>query len=268
MPKARVNGISLNYNVEGQGEPLILMMGCGGPGRAWFFQTRVFKKHYKVVTFDARDAALGKTDNPSEPYTMNTLADDTIGLMDHLGIDRAHILGFSMGGMIAEELAINYPERVQKLVLASTVSSASQIAPELLRLFGLDEDFSEGDWASVDVRQGFGSATALAFNSKLYRMLVALLFPICDRLGWFERLKGQRGAVAGCDTLDRLHTIRAPTLVIVGTEERCVQLHASEVMASRIPNAKLVKVDGASHAQIFEMRSRFNREVLDFLRSG
>ena len=98
-------------------------------------------------------------------------------------------------------------------------------------------------------------------------MLVGLLFPICDRLGWFERLKGQRGAVAGCDTLDRLDTIRAPTLVIVGTEERCVQLHASEVMASRIPNAKLVKVDGGTHAQIFEMRSRFNKEVLDFLRA-
>jgi pimeloyl-ACP methyl ester carboxylesterase len=172
-----------------------------------------------------------------------------------------------MGGMIAQELAINHPERVQKLVLASTVSSASQIAPELLGLFGLHEDFSEGDWASVDVRQGFGSATALAFNSRLYRMLVGLLFPICDRLGWFERLKGQRGAVAGCDTLDRLHTIRAPTLVIVGTEEKCVQLHASEVMASRIPNAKLVKVDGATHAQIFEMRSRFNKEVLNFLRA-
>ena len=64
IPIARVNGISLNYNVEGQGEPIILIMGCGGPGRAWFFQIRVFKKHYKVVTFDARDAAFGKTDNP------------------------------------------------------------------------------------------------------------------------------------------------------------------------------------------------------------
>ncbi|MFC1848295.1 alpha/beta fold hydrolase [Chloroflexota bacterium] len=268
MPKAHVNGININYKVNGEGEPLVLIMGFAGPGSAWFFQTRAFKKHYRVVTFDNRDALFGKTDSTGEAYTIKTMADDTIGLMDHLGIDRAHILGYSMGGMIAQEIAINYPERVRRLILASTISSASQLAPELLGRFGLDEDSSEEDLRSVDVKETLGSLAALAFNSRLYRIVIARTFPIFSRLGGIKGLKGQVEAVAGCDTLDRLQTIGAQTLVIVGTEDKVTSPSGSEVIAGRIPNAGLVKVEGGSHAYAFEMRGRFNREVLNFLRDS
>ena len=105
MPKASVNGVNVNYKVHGEGEPLVLIMGFAAPRWAWFFQTRAFRKYYKVITFDNR--GVGKTDKPSEPYTIKTMADDTIGLMDYLGIDKAHILGYSMGGIIAQELIIN-----------------------------------------------------------------------------------------------------------------------------------------------------------------
>ena len=268
MPKAYVNGINVNYKVHGEGEPLVLIMGFAGPGQAWFFQTRAFKKYYKVVTFDNRGAAFGKTDKPSEPYTAKTMVDDTLALMDHLGIDKAHILGYSMGGIIAQELVINYPERVNKLILASTLSTIHQIASEMREAVGLGEDFSEEDVRSADIGKALGSLVANSFNSRLYRMILAPIVPIYARLVGLEGVKGQLEAIAGCNTLDRLHTIEAPTLVIVGTEDKVVTPGGSEVMASRIPNAKLVKVEGGSHLYVMESRGRFNKEVLDFLRGN
>ena len=266
MPKAYLNGINVNYKVHGEGEPLVLIMGFAGPGQAWFFQTRAFKKYYKVVTFDNR--GVGKTDKPSEPYTIKAMADDTIGLMDHLGIDKAHILGYSLGGIVAQELAINYPERVRKLILASTLSTMRQIASEMLEAMGLGEDFSEEDVRSADIGKALSSLVANAFNSRLYRMILVPIVPIYTRLVGLKGLKGQVEAIAGCNTLDRLHTIEAPTLVIVGTEDKVATPGGSEVMASRIPNAKLVKVEGGSHGYVMEMRGRFNKEVLDFLRAS
>ena len=90
MPKTPVNGINISYRVEGQGKPLVLIMGIGSSRWVWLLQTRAFRKHYTVVSFDNRGA--GKTDKPGSPYTIETMADDTVGLMDHLGIERAHIL--------------------------------------------------------------------------------------------------------------------------------------------------------------------------------
>lgn len=266
MPKAYVNGVNINYKVRGEGEPLVLIMGFAAPRWAWFFQTRAFRKYYRVITFDNR--GVGKTDKPSEPYTAKTMADDTIALMDHLGIDKAHILGYSMGGIIAQELVINYPERVRKLILASALSTIHQVASEMLEALGLGEDFSEEDVRSADIGKALSSLLANSFNSRLYRMILAPIVPIYARLIGLEGLRGQLEAVAGCNTLDRLQTIEAPTLVIVGTEDKAAAPGGSEVMASRIPNAKLVKVEGGSHGYIWEMPGRFNKEVLDFLRAN
>jgi len=275
LPKAYVNGININYKVEGQGEPLVLIMGGVAPRQAWFFQTRAFKKYYKVITFDNRDAAFGKTDKPSSPYTIRAMADDTIGLMDHLGIDKAHILGYSMGGIIAQELAINYPERVRKLILAATFSGLedvmAEVTSEVLKNVGLREGFSEEDARSVDIREALSSIIPLAFNSMLYRMILIYVAPetyLYARLGGFKGLMGQIEAIVGCNTLDRLHTIQAPTLVITGAEDKLVPARSSDVIASKIPNTKLVKVEGGSHGYVMEMRGSFNKEVLDFLRAN
>lgn len=118
MPIVAANGIKLNYKVEGQGYPLVMIMGLGANRSGWSPQISFFKKHYTVVTFDNR--GVGKSDKPEGPYSIRMMADDTVKLMDHLEIKKTHIMGASMGGMIAQELAINYPERVSKLVLACT----------------------------------------------------------------------------------------------------------------------------------------------------
>ncbi len=244
-----------------------MIQGFGGGHEGWFFQTRTFKKHYQVIIFDNR--GIGKTDNPSEPYSVKTMADDTIGLMDHLGVDKAHILGMSLGGIVAQEVAIDYPQRVRKLILVCTSTGeadTSDIPPEMLRAVGVKEGTSEVDLGSVDFHKSMNAIVSLAFNKRLYRMvLLPLSRHHMKRIG-VEGHRGQMEAVVGHTTLDRLHLIEAPTLVMTGTEDRIVPPQHSDVIASRIPNAKLVKVEGGSHAFFLEMRGRFNREVLGFLR--
>jgi len=116
---AEINGIKICYEIKGEGEPLILVHGFGADKEVWIAQFEPLSKHFKVVRFDNRGA--GKSDRPDEPYSMEMFADDVAGLMDHLGIDKAHILGWSLGGMIVQTFAIKYPERLRKLILINTL---------------------------------------------------------------------------------------------------------------------------------------------------
>jgi pimeloyl-ACP methyl ester carboxylesterase len=269
MPKAKVNGISINYRVEGQGEPLVMIMGFSGRGGDWRFQTRVFKNYYRVITFDNR--GVGKTDKPSGPYTIKMMEDDTIGLMDHLAIDKAHILGMSMGGMIAQELALNHPDRVKKLILGCTFASnetardeLTDFAPELLEIM---ESAGQSD---ADIRKVASSIAVYAFgnNKWFWSIILPLLMRIRILLVGTRGFMGQYEAALTHNTMDRLHMIEAPTLVITGTADRVIPPNSSDIIASRIPDARLVKVENGSHAFFFEMRSRFNQEVLNFLGSS
>jgi pimeloyl-ACP methyl ester carboxylesterase len=269
MPKARANGINISYKVQGRGEPLILIMGLGGECGDWVLQARAFKKYYRVITFDNR--GVGNSDKPGESYTVRTMADDAVGLMGYLGIDKAHILGVSMGGMIAQEIAINHPERVRKLILVSTTAGRDEKgghSPELLRAMGLKEGFSDEDIVSADMGKVMTSLNAHAFGS---RTVKSVAVPFCwmrMKLFGIKGLKGQFEAAMTHSTLDRLHLIKAPTLVMAGTEDRIVPSSSSDMLASRIANARLVKIKGGSHTLVAEKRGRFNREVLDFLRGG
>jgi pimeloyl-ACP methyl ester carboxylesterase len=301
MPKAKVNEINIEYDVNGQGEFLVLLMGLGGTRQSWVFQKRTFSRHFKVITFDSR--GIGKSDKPDEPFTIKTMADDTIGLMNHLSIDKAHVLGVSHGGRVAQEVAINYPERVNKLVLASTNTGAEGIddlPPEMLRAFGRKERSSQSDiiyagmkqcticqedhqgkelwehmWAAhrpqmLEWAKGidFSKIISLGFNKRFYRIFILPLALLQLKLGGIKAHIRLIEATVGNSTLDRLHLIEAPTLVILGTEDKFCPPRTIEALATRIPKAKLVKIEGGSHNILVEMRGRFNKEVLYFLRDG
>jgi 3-oxoadipate enol-lactonase len=120
MPLAKVGDISLCYKVSGDGQPLILITGFASAQNLWYSQVRAFSRDYRVVTFDNR--GFGKSDNPPGPFTTKMLAGDTIALMGRLGIGKAHIVAGSMGGMIAQEMAIDHPQRVNKIVLFCTTA--------------------------------------------------------------------------------------------------------------------------------------------------
>lgn len=267
MSKATVNGINMYYEVHGQGEPFVLIMGSFGSLEAWILQIGAFQERYKVIVFDNR--GIGKTDRSPEPYTIATMADDTVGLLDHLGIDKAHVLGMSLGGPVAQDIAINYPDRVKKLILVCSMAGGegARLHPDMLRALGMEDSSRRVDFRKVDFLQIMKATVALAFNSR------SLAESLAAQAGtWFKQFDidgfiRQWEAVTSYNALDRIHKIRARTLVITGTEDRLVDPHSSEITAALIPNSKLVKVEGGSHAFFMEMSDRFNREVLDFLKA-
>jgi pimeloyl-ACP methyl ester carboxylesterase len=260
MPLANVNGININYSVEGQGEPLVMIMGFGGDQSAWKRQVSAFKKHYQVITFDNR--GTGKSDKPKGLYSPTLMANDTIQLMNYLKIEKANILGISMGGLIAQEIAINYPERILKLILASTFACQDNEAN------GITSNMLAA--AELPPRQGFNRLLDASFNKYFNRFILIPLIKLQTR-----RIKepeitshmGQVDGIKGYDSLDRLPLIKAPTLVLTGTKDRVIKPESSNTISQKIPNAKLVKIDKGSHVICWEMSKVFNKEVLDFLKS-
>jgi len=267
MPLTKVGDINLCYNIRGDGQPLILIAGFATAQNAWFPLLRAFSKHYRVVTFDNR--GIGGSDKPDGPYSTKMMAGDTIALMDHLGIDRAHVLGGSMGGMIAQHIAIDHPQRVDKLILFST-SVGGQPLRDML--FDLAEattpnwNRSSSDLAGADLRKLTAAIASRSFNQPFNRLVIVPLARLMLSLGMTKVPAGQLEAMMTHNVLDRLHLIKAPTLVLTGSKDRLMPPQWSEVLASRIKGAKLVSIDGGSHAVGMELAGRFNKEVLDFLR--
>jgi 3-oxoadipate enol-lactonase len=268
MPQANVNGVRLYYKAHGEGEALVMIPGMGAGHTSWFRQLPAFKKHFKVVTFDPR--SIGGSERPEQPYDFRSLADDVVGLMDHLAVQRAHILGQSLGGLVAQEVAMDYPDRVLKLILvSSTIASrdASLTNPALMEELGVKEGATEIDFSKVNARKTMSVLIGLSFDKWAYRIAMRGLSGFFVKQEMFDGLSDHLRAIAGHSTVDRLHLIKAQTLVMTGAKDRIVSPRASETLAANIPNAKLVMVKNGSHGFNVEMRSRFNREVLDFLRA-
>jgi pimeloyl-ACP methyl ester carboxylesterase len=266
MPVAKVGEISLCYKVTGEGQPLILITGFASAQNLWYSQVRAFSRSFRVVTFDNR--GFGKSDKPPGPYTTKMLAGDTFALMDRLGIEKAHILGGSMGGMAAQEMAIDHPGRLNKLILSSTSAGGPPLQD---MLFGLIEAATPGwnrsraDLASANLQKFMVAMASRSFNGKLYQVLIVPLVRLQARLGRVKVPVGQLEAMLSHNALERLGRIQAPTLVLTGSDDRLMPPHSSEVLASRIKRAKLVVIEGGAHALGGE---RFNKEVLNFLGSG
>jgi pimeloyl-ACP methyl ester carboxylesterase len=195
--------------------------------------------------------------------TIEVMAADTLALLDHLGIDQAHILGYSLGGLVAQEIAISHPERVKKLILVSTLSrggATEDVTIVAQRALG-PERGQRGQG-----RHALPTLIDLSFNRWPYRAALGLVARLFAGRIRPEGLAGQMEAAASANTLDRLGSIRAKTLVLTGTEDRLIDPAASKLLASRIPQAKLVMIEGGSHAMAIEMRGEFNAAVLHFLR--
>ena len=269
MPQANVNGVKLYYKAQGQGEALVMIPGLGAGHTSWFRQLPAFKKRFRVITFDPR--SIGRSDRPKQPYGFRSLADDVIGLMDHLAVERAHIFGQSLGGLVAQEVAIDYADRVLKLVLVSSTvagGDTNPTNPALMAALGHAEGTTDVDFSRLDTRKTMNAVIGLSFNKLLYRKAMQFLSRFFVKPEMFDGLSDQLRAISGHNTVDRLHLITAQTLVITGAEDQVVLPHSSKVLAEKIPNAKLVMVKGGSHGFNVEMTPRFNREVLGFLRAA
>ena len=250
------------YVEAGTGDPLVLVMGFGGDHLAWGLQIPALAGKYRVIAFDNR--GVGQTDAPDIPYSTAMMADDTIGLLDALGIERAHICGVSMGGMIAQEIALRHPARVRTLQLHATLARADAYMRALVEA-----------WRKVRIALG---------REEALRVLALWLFAPCsyeERAEFVElvlqnaianphpqSLTGyirQGDAVLGHDTLERLDRVRCPTLVSVADQDVLVPPRFSHAIAERVPGAELKIIPDAGHAYMWEKADAFNAMCLEFL---
>lgn len=263
MPDVQANGITIHYEERGSGDPLILIMGLGADGPVWEEHAKEYEKHFRCILVDNRGA--GGTDKPDGPYTTKMMADDTAGLMDSLGIERAHVNGISMGGAIGQELAINYPDKVRSLVLVSTWAKCNEyativfdhfakmrrVAPpnefmELLQLWIFAPPFYE---ANLDaLRQGQQDAVE---NPN----------PMPQ-----HAFEAQCAACTGHDTTGRLDRIQAPTLITIADQDIFTPPAFSDYLHEHIAGSEILRLEGAGHAHHWEDLARFNGETTAFMK--
>jgi len=265
LPRVRVGEIYLYYESHGDGFPLVMIMGLGGPVETWDkYIIDEFSREFQVIVFDNRGS--GRSDVPEGSYTVEMLAEDTAGLMSVLGVERAHVLGVSMGGMIAIELALRHPEMVEKLVLCSTSGGVSRFVPPKMEVLKSLKELTGG--SPEDALEG------------LLRIMYTedFIAEHPDRIKEFiERVRGapfstegftrQLGAIMVYDAHGRLHNIKQPTLILAGKKDVLVPYENSVILSEEIPNSKLVLFDDAAHGLHSQKREEFCRIVLEFLKN-
>jgi pimeloyl-ACP methyl ester carboxylesterase len=254
MPHADVDGASLFYERRGGGEPLLLIQGMSGTHLSWGEAfLGALGGDLDIVTYDHR--GVGSSGPQDQAVTIVGLADDAADLLDALGWERAHVLGVSMGGMVAQELALRQPERVRTLVLGCTYPGGpdGRLAdPALIQ--ELAGAMLSGD-RELALRTGFaanlspGHVADEAHWEPFHAMATAL--PVAVPV-----IMAQMQAVMGHDAIARLASIEAPTLVVHGTADRMLPAPNGELIARAIPNARLELLDGVGHMFWWEQPQR------------
>lgn len=276
MSTARVNGLEMYYEEHGSGDPLLLIMGLAADSRAWMFQLPAFSERYHTIVFDNR--GVGRTSKPAGPYTIHEMADDTAALLDTIEQPRVHVVGVSMGGMIAQELALRHPQKVRSLVLACTypepdadIERQRQFSVTALGGTISADGNVQIDLTTVNPLMFFQTLLPTVFNPEFIQTELPKLMQIFSGALEFgfslEAILAQVSAVTSHKATDRLHQIQVPTMVITGDADRLIPPANSDILARAIPNARLVTIPGGSHGFNFETPDVFNREVLGFLAS-
>ena len=238
-------------------------MGWGGDHTAWAFQVPAFAAEFDVIALDNRGA--GQSGAPDTRYTIGGMADDVVGLMDQLGVRSAHICGASMGGMIAQELALRHPDRVLTLQLHCTTAAVDGYGRLVIDNFlrvkarGDVEEFTHCTLPWLLSRKTFAERPDFVETW----ILRALEYPFRSSLTGLSR---QGEAIRGHDTRDRLARIRVPTLITTGTEDILVPPSASEDLHALIPGSELARIPDAGHMHFIEQATAFNDLCLNFLR--
>jgi pimeloyl-ACP methyl ester carboxylesterase len=247
-------GPTLNYVRRGEGEPMLLIQGMSGNHLAWgepFLSD--LERDFDVVAYDHR--GVGRSSAVTDPFAITELADDAAALIAALGWEAAHVVGISMGGMVAQELALRHPDRIRTLTLGCTYAggegsalTSSQVSTKLAEaMMAGDPDRAIATAYEVNVSPGYG-ADKSAYGT-FYEMATALPTPV-------PVIMLQMQAIAAHNTLDRLHEISVPTLVIHGTVDEMLPYSNAVLIASKIPDAQLETLEGVGHMFWWEQPER------------
>ncbi|MFX1269550.1 MAG: alpha/beta fold hydrolase [Promethearchaeota archaeon] len=266
MPKIKVNNINIYYEIHGDGFPFIMIAGMGASLDSWTpALIERISNRFKTIIFDNR--GVGKTDKPDIPYSIKMMADDTISLMDALNIKRAHIFGHSMGGCIAQEMILNYPRRVEKLVLCSTDCGGSKAVWPPVEIF---QTFEKVHTEVLTLEETIHIAASIFVteetiknNPKLieeeFRRYFKIRIPIYS-------LKHQGVAKGHFNSYRRLKNINNPTLIMQGKKDIITPLKNADILNKVISGSKVVLFDSAAHNIYYDVPEKFVKTLLDFLK--
>jgi len=262
----QANGQQLYYEVHGDGPPLVLLMGIGYDSSLWTLaQVPALSPQFQVVLMDNRDA--GRSSRAGHPYRIADMADDVAGLLDALEIERSHLLGLSMGGLIAQEFALRHADRLDRLVLTGTGAAPARSAVDQIEIWSWVK--TNDPTGEVFGGQQFVSLFSTAFlrNSDAVHdtaeMLASNPYPMSP-----EAYARQAKAYLQFDSLDRLGTISAPTLVMHGSLDRLLPVVNAHTIADRIPGARLEILEGVGHLFWWERPQRSAELVLAHARGA
>jgi 3-oxoadipate enol-lactonase len=257
--KALNGDISIAYETLGDGPPVLLMQGLGYARRGWGPAIERLAASFRVTFYDNR--GIGESDKPAGPYTARDLAEDAAAVLDAVGDERAHVVGASLGGMAAQELAIARPERVDRLVLACTTPGGPDAFPIPAQTLAL---FAEAPTLAPEValrRFVANSLSAEAPDELVEEIYQWRLANPPDPAGW----QAQAAAGTTYDGGGRAREIAAPTLVVHGTEDNVVDTRNAELLAKLIPDARVELLEGCGHLMFWEQPERFGAVVEEFL---
>ena len=259
MPFIENSGARIYWDERSVGEPLLLIMGLGYPSDMWWRMRPVLDGHYRTIVLDNR--GVGRSDVPPGPYPIALMAADAVAVLDAAGVETAHVFGISMGGMIAQELALQNPGRVRSLILGCTAAggpTAVRAEPEVGQVL-MNRGSMSPDEAAV---------AALKYIYDPHTSMERIEEDLEVRRPWLPRPEAyvaQLQGVLAWESYSRLPQIACPTLVIHGETDRLVPPGNGEVIAGRIRGAKLVKLPDASHIFPTDQGVAASAAVLEFL---
>ncbi len=264
MRAAKNGDVSLAYEVKGEGEPLLMIHGLGYDRFGWGKLPDLLAEEFQVVVFDNR--GVGDSDVPGGPYAVSQMSEDAVAVLGAAGIDSAHVLGVSLGGYIAQELALTHPDRVRKLVLASTAPGGPRSVP--MPAAGIE---AFGRFPAMEREAGLRLLVENSLGEYGVREQPELVEEIFRyRLERGPTLAGwQAQAYAGAtfDAYDRTPGIGADTLVLQGGADNVVDARNAELLVELIPGARLELIPDRGHLLVWQEAERLAPIVKEFLRS-
>jgi pimeloyl-ACP methyl ester carboxylesterase len=262
MERARINGVEMAYALKGNGAPLVMIHGAQGDQTMFADLSAAFVTSFRVLTFDQRGSGL--SEKPDFDYSMAMLADDTAGLIEHVGLGAAHVIGVSMGGMIAQELALRHPRKVRSLVLGCTSAGGARAIRD-------DGNAFAGAYSLTPMppeERGRLLAQAVFSKGHLERhpeIIAAMIEARRNRPLDTAALSHRMAALETHDTYDRLPQIACPALVITGRDDALIPWQNSRLIAERIPGAQLEVLDPAGHCFWLERPEDSRAAIMQFL---
>lgn len=261
MATASIGPYTLDHDVDGDGFPVVLIHGLAGDRSAWATQVAALRDRYRVLTFDNRGA--GRSSQVDEPVTTEDLARDTLALMDAVGIDVAHVVGRSMGGAVAQHVALLAPERVRSLVLCASFAKLDPVGDRVLRNMREVLEW-RGSWAD-HARHSVPFFVSPEYYNEHPDVVARIESLIAGETRLHAAYSHSNQACLDHDTTARLGEIHCPTLVLTGGRDAICSPTAARWLVEGIPGAQLELFEGSSHFFLLEEAPRFNRVLADWL---